>query len=367
VRYPSWQRGVEAYFQLLDGYYRDFVDRDDLEGLIATYAPVEDNNDPVAYARSVRQLMAQYTGSQGGPKGNNAPVARPAEPPGGVTTPPAPPAAHPPVYNPDGTIWDPNAPAAAAPGGSISAPVAYAIPQSGLSPAQSTQAPPVYPGTPPADDSAPVGYAPSAGATAETARWSRPGDYDGQQTIYYDPATNQSYPLVWDSDEPNQSGGVGAWVVMPDPFARDTAPEGPGRTIYDPPVGDDSPIRKFPDGKFRVWDGSAWVTTGDDAAQGGGGGGYTGGGGGGGGGRGDFAAGASSFRPEPIRFWADLEESDQQLLQRYFATRNSAARPIAEAIARRLGVSLSRLQILYDLAAQWTYRPTAPVRVNWRA
>jgi hypothetical protein len=195
------------------------------------------------------------------------------------------------------------------------------------------------------------------------APWEKPGDYIGDATIRYArDATGAitAEQVVWDGTN---------WVTAPDPFSRGaTDRTGPVPTIYSEPRPGDSPLRQFPDG-WRGWDGYQWITLGDSGGGGSsgfGGGGYSSGDGGGGGSSG-FAPRSATTVPQPIRFFSDLSEGDQQILMRYFAERNPAMRAAAEAVATRLGLSVARLGTMYHLAPQWRYQPTAPARPNWRS
>ncbi|MFL5354695.1 peptidoglycan-binding protein [Archangium sp.] len=61
TKFPSVEKGVEAYFRLLGGpAYRQFVDNKDWQGLVNKYAPPSDGNDSTTYARQITQWMEQY-------------------------------------------------------------------------------------------------------------------------------------------------------------------------------------------------------------------------------------------------------------------------------------------------------------------
>lgn len=59
ARWNSLDRGIEAYFKLLDKGYRSFIDRKDWQGLVNKYAPPVEN-DSNLYARQITQWMSEY-------------------------------------------------------------------------------------------------------------------------------------------------------------------------------------------------------------------------------------------------------------------------------------------------------------------
>ncbi len=59
ARWNSLDKGIEAYFKLLDKGYRSFVDRKDWAGLINKYAPPIEN-DSNLYTRQITQWMSEY-------------------------------------------------------------------------------------------------------------------------------------------------------------------------------------------------------------------------------------------------------------------------------------------------------------------
>jgi peptidoglycan hydrolase-like protein with peptidoglycan-binding domain len=67
TKFPSVEKGVEAYFRLLGGpAYRKFVDNKDWNGLVNKYAPPSDGNDSALYARQITQWMEKYRTQLGG-------------------------------------------------------------------------------------------------------------------------------------------------------------------------------------------------------------------------------------------------------------------------------------------------------------
>lgn len=60
ARWPTVEGGIEAYFKLMNGLYRPFVDQQDWAGLVHLYAPSSDGNDEAAYVESIETLMARY-------------------------------------------------------------------------------------------------------------------------------------------------------------------------------------------------------------------------------------------------------------------------------------------------------------------
>ena len=59
ARWSSMERGIEAYFGLLDRGYRTFIDRQDWAGLVNKYAPPVEN-DSNLYTRQITQWMGEY-------------------------------------------------------------------------------------------------------------------------------------------------------------------------------------------------------------------------------------------------------------------------------------------------------------------
>jgi len=59
ARWESMDKGIEAYFKLLDKGYRSFIDRQDWQGLVNKYAPPVEN-DSNLYARQIIQWMGEY-------------------------------------------------------------------------------------------------------------------------------------------------------------------------------------------------------------------------------------------------------------------------------------------------------------------
>ncbi len=65
ARWDSMDKGIEAYFKLLDKGYRSFIDRKDWQGLVNKYAPPVEN-DSNLYARQIIQWMGEYRGQISG-------------------------------------------------------------------------------------------------------------------------------------------------------------------------------------------------------------------------------------------------------------------------------------------------------------
>ena len=59
ARWSSMDKGIEAYFKLLDRGYRSFIDRKDWHGLVNKYAPPVENDSDL-YARQIIQWMKEY-------------------------------------------------------------------------------------------------------------------------------------------------------------------------------------------------------------------------------------------------------------------------------------------------------------------
>jgi peptidoglycan hydrolase-like protein with peptidoglycan-binding domain len=61
TKFPSVEKGVEAYFRLLGGpAYRQFVDNKDWAGLVNKYAPPSDGNNSSLYAKQITEWMDKY-------------------------------------------------------------------------------------------------------------------------------------------------------------------------------------------------------------------------------------------------------------------------------------------------------------------
>jgi len=60
TRFPSVEKGIEAYFRLMDKGYRQFIDNKDWQGLINKYAPPTDGNNSAQYAQQIAQWMEKY-------------------------------------------------------------------------------------------------------------------------------------------------------------------------------------------------------------------------------------------------------------------------------------------------------------------
>lgn len=59
ARWSSMEKGIEAYFKLLDRGYRSFIDRKDWAGLVNKYAPPVENDSDL-YTRQIVQWMREY-------------------------------------------------------------------------------------------------------------------------------------------------------------------------------------------------------------------------------------------------------------------------------------------------------------------
>lgn len=59
ARWNSMEKGIEAYFKLLDRGYRSFIDRKDWAGLVNKYAPPVENDSDL-YTRQIVQWMREY-------------------------------------------------------------------------------------------------------------------------------------------------------------------------------------------------------------------------------------------------------------------------------------------------------------------
>ncbi|MBX7101496.1 MAG: peptidoglycan-binding protein [Myxococcaceae bacterium] len=60
AQWPTVEGGIEAFFKLMNGLYRPFVDQKDWAGLVHLYAPSSDGNDEAAYVDSIETSMARY-------------------------------------------------------------------------------------------------------------------------------------------------------------------------------------------------------------------------------------------------------------------------------------------------------------------
>jgi peptidoglycan hydrolase-like protein with peptidoglycan-binding domain len=60
TKFPSVEKGIEAYFRLMDKGYRKFIDTKDWQGMINKYAPPSDGNDSSLYAKQIGQWMNTY-------------------------------------------------------------------------------------------------------------------------------------------------------------------------------------------------------------------------------------------------------------------------------------------------------------------
>ncbi|HEX8825812.1 MAG TPA: peptidoglycan-binding protein [Archangium sp.] len=60
TKFPSVEKGIEAYFRLMDVGYRKFIDTKDWQGLINKYAPPSDGNNSAQYANQIAQWMEKY-------------------------------------------------------------------------------------------------------------------------------------------------------------------------------------------------------------------------------------------------------------------------------------------------------------------
>jgi peptidoglycan hydrolase-like protein with peptidoglycan-binding domain len=60
TKFPSVEKGIEAYFRLMDKGYRQFIDNKDWQGLINKYAPPSDGNNSTQYAQQIAQWMEKY-------------------------------------------------------------------------------------------------------------------------------------------------------------------------------------------------------------------------------------------------------------------------------------------------------------------
>lgn len=218
----------------------------------------------------------------------------------------------------------------------------------------------------------------TVGGEADTAPWTKPGAYPGKTTIYYDPATNDAYEIVWNGS---------TWVPMPDPFDRSgetAAPTPkwakpgayPGETTiyYDSDTNDAYQIVWDPNEQATDGSMGAWVPMPDpfdrgaSSARGGGGGGYPTRSGGGGGASYPRQSASQPQSQAPLYF-SDLQEGEQNLLRQYFSLESQSARdamlPQLAGILKRTGMTLAHLKVMADLGSQWVYRPTAPVRLRW--
>lgn len=206
----------------------------------------------------------------------------------------------------------------------------------------------------------------------DVAPWSKPGDYIGDTTVRYNPATRAAEQIVWDGR---------AWVPMPNPFARDVSgTDGPkwgkpgaypGETTiyYDPETKDAYQIVWDPTAQSPNGEAGAWVPMPDPFDRGsssgsGGGGGYSGGGGG--------YTPRPSFQQQPqeVQYWSDIPETDQDILRRFFnlssQTAQDAMLPQLAGLLKRLGLTLPRAKLLFNMPAQWRFQPTVPVRTRWQ-
>jgi peptidoglycan hydrolase-like protein with peptidoglycan-binding domain len=59
AKWPTVEKGIEAYFKLLNRGYRQFIDNKDWAGLVNKYAPPIEN-DSRAYTRNITNWMEQY-------------------------------------------------------------------------------------------------------------------------------------------------------------------------------------------------------------------------------------------------------------------------------------------------------------------
>ena len=61
-QYTSWREGVTDWYRLIDeGYIRDRGETT-LDEIVPVYAPSHDQNDPDAYIRTVKRLVARWRG-----------------------------------------------------------------------------------------------------------------------------------------------------------------------------------------------------------------------------------------------------------------------------------------------------------------
>jgi uncharacterized FlgJ-related protein len=60
TKFPSVEKGIEAYFRLMNVGYRQFIDNKDWQGMINKYAPPSDGNDSSLYAKQIGQWMNTY-------------------------------------------------------------------------------------------------------------------------------------------------------------------------------------------------------------------------------------------------------------------------------------------------------------------
>lgn len=61
-RYTSWREGIEDWYRLIDELYVGQWGLTTVDEIIPIYAPSHDNNDPDAYIRRVKTLVARWRG-----------------------------------------------------------------------------------------------------------------------------------------------------------------------------------------------------------------------------------------------------------------------------------------------------------------
>jgi hypothetical protein len=59
AKWNSMDKGIEAYFKLLDKGYRSFIDNKDWSGLVNKYAPPSEN-DSRTYTNDITKWMNDY-------------------------------------------------------------------------------------------------------------------------------------------------------------------------------------------------------------------------------------------------------------------------------------------------------------------
>lgn len=61
-RYRSWREGIEDWYRLIDELYVGQWGLTTIDAIVPIYAPGYDSNDPAAYARTVKLLVARWRG-----------------------------------------------------------------------------------------------------------------------------------------------------------------------------------------------------------------------------------------------------------------------------------------------------------------
>jgi hypothetical protein len=59
-KYATWREGIEDWYRLISRLYVGEWGLSTVEAIVPVYAPAADNNDPAHYARTVRNLVAEF-------------------------------------------------------------------------------------------------------------------------------------------------------------------------------------------------------------------------------------------------------------------------------------------------------------------